>query len=379
MTVASDLADFQAAVAQISADSEIYTQLVSGPSSGEGSTVETESGTVKTLPRILSELEALYTSFVSDADLPPNSTADGIVTRPVGVLTLLGQILAALASLDITINPGDVQIGAVELKDGATDNRAALSNADVAANSVAYGLIVRVVGLLATLGEVGANPTANTILDRLKALATSTGLTTSTLHDDLAALIVQVGEVHVSPTPNTLLARIKALETALAATLTIQGGGAAGAPAPGVVSVQGIADGRTMKITNAREDGTVLDDTSVIETTPGSPVAPFECVAAPAGVASSVADVEIAPAVIGQRNYLPYITIGHDVLGAVTELRIKDGATIIKRFKLQTPAKEDAPIYFEPPLRSSVGAALNWALGTSVTGGVFVNGGGYTK
>ncbi len=174
MTVASDLADFAAAVAQIGIDSELYTQLVSGPSSGEGSIVHTEGGDVKTLPRILSELETLYTSFVSDEDLPPDSAADGIVTRPVGVLTLLGQILTELASLSITIDPGDVEIGAVELKDGATDNRAIITNADLAVNSTVYALAVRVVGLLATLGEVGASPTANTILDRLKTIAANT-------------------------------------------------------------------------------------------------------------------------------------------------------------------------------------------------------------
>jgi hypothetical protein len=180
MTVASDLADFAAAVAQITVDSELYTQLISGPSTGDDSIVHTDDGDVKTLPRILAELEALYTSTISNQNESPDSTVDGVVTRPVGVVELLTSMLAALGALEVTIEPGDVNIGAVELKDGATDNRAAVANADLLANSSAYALAVRVVGLLQTLGEVQASPAANTVLDRLKAVATALSVVTKT-------------------------------------------------------------------------------------------------------------------------------------------------------------------------------------------------------
>jgi hypothetical protein len=45
--------------------------------------------------------------------------------------------------------------------------------ADEAASSVKAGLLTRVVGLLGTLGEVQASPTANTVLDRLKTIASA--------------------------------------------------------------------------------------------------------------------------------------------------------------------------------------------------------------
>jgi hypothetical protein len=68
---------------------------------------------------------------------------------------------------------GDIEIGAVEIKDGTTDNRAAVLNTNPLVAASDYALVTRVVGLLATLGEVQASPTANTLLDRLKTLATS--------------------------------------------------------------------------------------------------------------------------------------------------------------------------------------------------------------
>lgn len=98
------------------------------------------------------------------------------------------------------------------------------------------------------------------------------------------------------------------------------------------------------------------------------------------GIVSSVADVVLkAASGAGIRNYLRSIVIDHDVLGAATEFVIKDGATVIYRGKLQTPVQEGGGDYrFDPPLKSSANAALNFALITSVTGGVFVNASGFT-
>lgn len=102
--------------------------------------------------------------------------------------------------------------------------------------------------------------------------------------------------------------------------------------------------------------------------------------AAAGGIVSSTADVVLkAAAGAGIRNYLRSMMIDHDVLGAVTEFVLKDGATIIYRGKLQTPAQEGGGDYrFDPPLKTTANAALNFALLTSVTGGVFVNASGFT-
>lgn len=105
--------------------------------------------------------------------------------------------------------------------------------------------------------------------------------------------------------------------------------------------------------------------------------------AATGGIVSSVADVALkAAAGAGVRNYIKSLTIAHDVLSAVTECVVKDGATVIWRGKLQTAAVDSAAgsgtIIFDPPLRGTANTALNFALLTSVTGGVFVNAQGYT-
>lgn len=101
------------------------------------------------------------------------------------------------------------------------------------------------------------------------------------------------------------------------------------------------------------------------------------------GIASSTADVAIKTAAgASVRNYLKSLSICHDTLSAVTECVVKDGSTIIWRGKLQTTAIDASggagTIIFDPPLRGTANTALNFALLTSVTGGVFVNAQGYT-
>lgn len=103
--------------------------------------------------------------------------------------------------------------------------------------------------------------------------------------------------------------------------------------------------------------------------------------AAAGGIVSSTADVAIAAARgAGVRNYLKSLTVSHDTLSAATELVIKDGAsTVIYRGKLQTAAVEGgSEVIFDPPLRGTANTAMNVALLTSVTGGVYVNATGYT-
>jgi hypothetical protein len=108
------------------------------------------------------------------------------------------------------------------------------------------------------------------------------------------------------------------------------------------------------------------------------PEADWQFASVAGGIVMSTADTALAAAAgAGLKNYLTGLHISHDALGAVTEYVIKDGSTVIFRGKLQTAAAENIPIRFASPLKTSANAALNFALGSSVAGGVFVNAQGY--
>lgn len=120
---------------------------------------------------------------------------------------------------------------------------------------------------------------------------------------------------------------------------------------------------------------------TVVQPAPSSTF--WQYAAAAGGIVSSTVDVALkAAGGAGVRNYISAMTINHDTLSAVTECVVKDGATVIWRGKLQTTATDVAngagTIKFDPPLRGTANTALNFALLTSVTGGVFVNAQGYT-
>ena len=104
--------------------------------------------------------------------------------------------------------------------------------------------------------------------------------------------------------------------------------------------------------------------------------------AAPAsGIVNTATAVTIKTAAgAGIRNYLKSLTLAHDVLGAVTEIAIRDGAggTVLWRGKLQTPATEGQSFRFDPPLRGTANTLLEVLTLTAVTGGVFVNATGFT-
>lgn len=103
--------------------------------------------------------------------------------------------------------------------------------------------------------------------------------------------------------------------------------------------------------------------------------------AAAGGIVSSIADVVLkAAAGAGIRNVIESLDIDHDLLSAVTEFVVKDGAAVIYRGKLQTPAVQNGgTIVFPRPLRGTANTALNFALLSSVTGGVYVNAAGHTQ
>lgn len=139
--------------------------------------------------------------------------------------------------------------------------------------------------------------------------------------------------------------------------------------------------------TNAVFNGTNWDrqrgDTVAISALRGLTSTYWTYAAAAGGIVSSTADVVLKTAAgANVRNYLGSLMLSHDLLGAATEFVIKDGATIIFRGKLQTAATDmsngSGPIKFDPPLRGTANTALNFALLTSTTGGVFVNAQGFT-
>lgn len=123
-------------------------------------------------------------------------------------------------SLSTTIAASDLRIGGVELQDASGTDRARVLNAEEAVASTEYGVLTRVVGLLATLGQVQASPAANTVLDRLKALLTGIVLSTSTN---------EIGKVNVKHfnVAGTTLTR-PANTTAYAANDSISDNGTAG-------------------------------------------------------------------------------------------------------------------------------------------------------
>lgn len=105
--------------------------------------------------------------------------------------------------------------------------------------------------------------------------------------------------------------------------------------------------------------------------------------AASGGITNTTTAVTIkAAAGASVRNYMCTLTVGHDTLGAATELAVRDGAagTVLYRGKLQTTANEGGnDITFTPCLRGTANTLMEVVtLTATVTGGVYVNASGYT-
>ena len=101
------------------------------------------------------------------------------------------------------------------------------------------------------------------------------------------------------------------------------------------------------------------------------------------GIVSSTADVAVkAAAGASVRNYVCTIDISHALLSAASEIVIKDNATVLWRGALQTAATDigagAGKVTFAPCLRGTANTAVNVAMITSVTGGVYANLTGYT-
>jgi hypothetical protein len=89
----------------------------------------------------------------------------------------------------------------------------------------------------------------------------------------------------------------------------------------------------------------------------------------------------VAAQAAGVRNYLTSLQLSSDVLGAATEIAIRDGAggTVLWRGKIGTAGIAGvSTIQFSDPLKSTAATLLEVVtLTASVTGGVYVNAQGY--
>ena len=103
---------------------------------------------------------------------------------------------------------------------------------------------------------------------------------------------------------------------------------------------------------------------------------------AASGIVNTTTAVTIkAASGAGVRNYLCTVTIDHDLLGAATEFAVRDGAagTVLARFKLPTTAKEGSLYTFSPCLKGTANTQMEVVtLTATVSGGVYVNGSGFT-
>lgn len=104
----------------------------------------------------------------------------------------------------------------------------------------------------------------------------------------------------------------------------------------------------------------------------------WQYAAAANGIVSSTADVSVRTATASNRHSVSSISLSWDSLATATEFHIKDGSTIIWRFKIPSGAAGNYSETFITPKRGSVNTALNIALSVSTTGGVFANLSGFT-
>lgn len=101
--------------------------------------------------------------------------------------------------------------------------------------------------------------------------------------------------------------------------------------------------------------------------------------AASGGIASSTAAVTLVAANATLKNYLTSVNIGHATLSAATEFTITDlgSSAVLYRGTLQTAAGDNLTISLHDPLGGTTNSALQFQLGTSVTGAVYVNASGF--
>jgi len=179
---------------------------------------------VKTLSTLIGEVQANPTD---------NTVLDRLKDLLTGIILAEGTNIVGKVGIDQTtdgttnkvavgsIAAGTAKIGTVNIRNNADSaNIDPLAEAtftgrvgEVQASPTANTVLDRLKTLATLIGEVQENPTDNTLLDRLKDIKTALdSLTVETDTTDLEAL---VGEVQESPTTNTVLDRLKTINTTL--------------------------------------------------------------------------------------------------------------------------------------------------------------------
>lgn len=221
-----------------------------------------------------------------------------------------------------------------------------VTNSDEAIASTRYGLVSRVVGLLASLGALTeAAPSTDTasagLNGRLQRIAQRlTSLLPSAAHD-----------AAIAGNPNRVAAR--------AAT----------------ANYTAVSDGDTADL--------VATLVGVLVSKPFSiPEADWSYAAASSGIVNSNVAVTIKAAGTGVlRNYITWIDIWSEALGTATEVAIRDGAggTVLWRTKIGTGGLTGGRyIQLPSPIRGSAATLLEViTITASGSGAVYFNAGGY--
>lgn len=332
---------------------------------------------------------ALNDQLLSNADTNGTSSlkpagyvdTDGVTIKPVtqaDPLPVDAGLTAYTEDDPAAANPaGGVLI--LVRRDALTAAEVSADGDNVAAKGTAKGeLCVNDAALAALIGEVQASPTANTVLDRLKTIATALS-TLQGYTDGLEALAALT---------NGYVDGLEALSTSTNSLLTTQAGYLDG--------LEGFVDGvETLltaisgKLPAALGAAAGANSMSVVPNTD----TPFPIVvgltgnywsyaAATGGIVNSASAVTIKTAAgASVRNYITGLQIDFDALGAATEVAIRDGAagTVLWRMKIPIGAAGQREIVFQTPLKGSANTLLEVVtLTASATGGVFVNAQGYT-
>jgi hypothetical protein len=164
---------------------------------------------------------------------------------------------------------------------------------------------------------------------------------------------------------------------------------AGGAAADGSTASNPVAIGAEVRTSSKTSAGNatlvrpiVTQDSRLITRPHSIPENEWVYAAASGGITNTTtAATLVAAQAAGVRNYLTSLQLSSDVLGAATEIAIRDGAggTVLWRGKIGTAGIAGViTIQFSDPLKSTAATLLEVVtLTASVTGGVYVNAQGY--
>lgn len=247
----------------------------------------------------------------------------------------------------------DIEIGAVELKDGSSDNRASISAAGA----------VKVDGSAVTQPvSISGNQAVN--LAQVAGTTTVNGGTAGTQ----AVGGVQADDVAASGNNPQLVAGVTADPTSLPADTV------AGRLKRFVTNLKGIL----LSIIPNLDAG--FDAVRLY----ALPANCWSYAAAASGISNTTTAVTVKTAAgVGIRNYVNSLQLVATALGAATEFAIRDGAggTVLWRGIISTAGMLGGqPMVFNPPLRGSANTLLEVvALTDSLTGSVYPNLQGYSS